>query len=327
MDSPTAPRVFGPVPSRRLGRSLGINNIPGKQCSYSCGYCQAGRTTCLRESREAFYPPAVIRADVEEALNAVRAKRIDVDYITFVPTGEPTLDTGLGRAIELIKPLGVPVAVFSNASLLWRGDVRDELMLADWVSVKIDAADEVTWRRINRPHGHLLFARLLRGVRAFSRHFGGTLVTETMLVAGLNDAPDAVDAVAWEIAALQPAEAWLGVPVRPPAERWVRAPSAERFDRALEIFLRHTPDVHPLLHYDEAPWRVLDAEGQQLLAMSAVHPLRESELDEILRASGCTREAVDALLREGRLEIVTYEGLRFYRAVAGLREVPEEVGT
>lgn len=313
MDPTTAPRVFGPVPSRRLGRSLGINNIRGKQCSYFCVYCQAGPTSCLRASRDGFYPPAAILVDVERALDLARAKRIDVDYLTFVPSGEPTLDDGLGRAIDLIKPLGVPVAVFTNASLLWRADVRDELLAADWISLKIDAADDITWRRINRPHARLSFDTVRAGVRAFARRFAGTLVTETMLVAGVNDAPEAVDAVARDIAVLRPAESWLGVPVRPPAESWVCAPSAQRLDGALEIFLRHIPNVRALLHPGAAPWRVLDAGELQLLALSAVHPLRESELDDMLRESGCTREAVDALVRERRLEIVTYEGQRFYR--------------
>jgi wyosine [tRNA(Phe)-imidazoG37] synthetase (radical SAM superfamily) len=311
--------VFGPVPSRRLGRSLGVNNLPGKQCSYSCIYCQAGPTTCLADSRRAFTAPEDLRADVEAALETARTKGVSIDFVSFVPTGEPTLDAGLGRAIAAIKRLGVRVAVITNGSLLWRSDVRDALALADWVSVKVDAVTDVAWRRINRPHRRLALDLVLDGVRAFARTHEGTFVTETMLVAGVNDAAEEIDRLSDEIAALKPSVAWLSVPMRPPAESWVSAPQAIRFDRAFEIFMSRIPDVRALLHPGTAPWHAIGADAQQLLAMAAVHPLRQSELEDVLGAAGATWSTVDALLQEGRLEAVEYDGQRFYRAAPTTR--------
>jgi len=113
-------KVYGPVPSRRLGRSLGINNIPSKVCSYSCVYCQAGRTTRLRGERSPFFRPEELTEEVAERVERLRGRGENVDYLSFVPNGEPTLDVTLGRTIELLKPLGIRIAVITNASLLWR---------------------------------------------------------------------------------------------------------------------------------------------------------------------------------------------------------------
>ena len=318
------PHVFGPVPSRRLGQSLGVNNLDGKPCSYSCIYCQADPTVRLTESRQAFADPAELRDEVEAAMDVARAKAIPIDFVSFVPRGEPTLDVGLGRAIAAIKRLGVRVAVFTNGSLLWRTDVRDELALADWVSVKVDAAHEAVWRRINRPHGRLSFDTVLDGIRQFARNRRGTFVTETMLVASVNDTAEEIDALSREIAALAPSVAWLATPVRPPAEPWVTAPDALGFERALGIFTRRIPTVLPLAARASGPWLPIDSEGERLLAMTAVHPLDHAELEQLLHASDATWATVDTLLEAGRLEAVDYAGQRFYRRVRGQEEPADD---
>ena len=143
--------VFGPVPSRRLGRSLGINNIPPKVCSYSCVYCQLRRTPRIQVKREAFYDPDELVRAVRDRVNELRSKGERIDYLTFIPDGEPTLDLNLGKEISALKDLGIPIAVITNASLIFREEVQEELSQADWVSLKVDAAREATWKRINRP--------------------------------------------------------------------------------------------------------------------------------------------------------------------------------
>ena len=142
--------TFGPVPSRRLGRSLGVNNVLPKSCSYSCVYCQLGRTTNTQATRRQFYKPTDILREVEARYkNAIRQGE-NIDYITFVPDGEPTLDSRLGEAIDLLQSNGSKIGVISNASLIWNQSVRDDLAKADWVSLKVDAVDERTWRRVNQ---------------------------------------------------------------------------------------------------------------------------------------------------------------------------------
>ena len=147
--------TFGPVPSRRLGRSLGINNIPPKVCTYACVYCQLGQTNKMRIERQAFCGTEVILGEVRDRVASAFDQGDAIDYLTFVPDGEPTLDLNLGVEISALRELGIPIAVISNASLIWREDVRAELMAADWVSLKLDAILLPTWRRIDRPHGSL----------------------------------------------------------------------------------------------------------------------------------------------------------------------------
>ncbi len=226
--------VYGPVPSRRLGKSLGINNIPPKSCSYSCIYCQIGRTNRMTVKRSEFYMPQEILVQTKQKLNDIGGEA--VDYLSFVPDGEPTLDRNLGRHIEFLKPLGIKTAVITNASLLWMDDVKEDLMKADWVSVKIDAVDDSIWKKIDRPYGTLVLSRILQGTLDFTERFEGTLVTETMLVSGYNDNGSHMKRIADYIYSINPQKAYLLVPTRPPAEAGVFKPTTELLKNAYELF-------------------------------------------------------------------------------------------
>ena len=208
--------TFGPVPSRRLGRSLGINNIPPKACSYSCIYCQVGPTRKREIEPRPFYAPEEIQRAVEARLKEARNAGEEIDYLTFVPDGEPTLDTGLGEAIGLLRPLGIRIAVISNGSLIWRREVREILKQADWVSLKVDSVDETIWRRVNRPHVDLELDAILAGMLEFEREFKGILTNETMLVGGVNVDDGVVSEVAEFLHKLRPEKAYLSIPIRPP---------------------------------------------------------------------------------------------------------------
>ena len=146
--------AFGPVPSRRLGRSLGINNIPPKVCTYACVYCQVGKTTRKQVDRTRFYAPEEIYTQVRRKVEKAQHQGESVDYLTFVPDGEPTLDVNLGNEIDILKSLGIKIAVITNGGLVWRKDVREDLAKADWVSFKIDSTSEKTWRRSQSPPAH-----------------------------------------------------------------------------------------------------------------------------------------------------------------------------
>ncbi len=214
--------AFGPIPSRRLGLSLGINTIAPKHCPYACTYCQVGRTTDNQLDRRTVFEPEEILRATRGKLDQAEAAGVQIDALTIVPDGEPTLDINLGRSIAALRVFGIPVAVISNASLLWQATVRAELALADWVSLKIDSALPRTWWRINRPNKRLRLEAIVKGIEAFAVQFEGKLVTETMLIDGINENNASLESVAALLAEIQPAVAYIAAPTRPPAEPWVR---------------------------------------------------------------------------------------------------------
>jgi len=174
--------AFGPVPSRRLGRSLGINNIPPKTCSYSCVYCQVGKTNNITVDRKAFYKPEELLRAVRRKVDEATVRNERIDYLTFVPDGEPTLDLNISKEISSLKQTGMLTAVITNASLLWREDVKEDLRKADFISLKVDAVSEDLWRKVNRPHKDLRLRMVLEGIREFIQESRGKVVSETMII-------------------------------------------------------------------------------------------------------------------------------------------------
>ncbi len=304
--------AFGPVPSRRLGRSLGINNIPPKSCSYSCLYCQVGTTHGQTVMPKAFYPPEAIRDAVESQLEKARAGNEAVDYLTFVPDGEPGLDVNLGKSIDLLRPLGIPIAVISNASLLWREDVRTVTGKADWVSVKVDSVDEILWKQLNRPHESLRLSAILAGIRRFAQEFDGELVTETMLVEGVNDRAEGVARTADFVRDLGVATAYLAIPTRPPAEPGIRGPAEAVLNAAYQAFVRRVPQVEYLIGYEGDAFAFTGDIGRDLLSITAVHPMRESAVRSLLEKARAGWAVVDQLIEAGELAEAEYGGERFY---------------
>ena len=304
--------AFGPVPSRRLGRSLGINNIPPKGCTYSCVYCQVGRTLKMQVERRAFYDPEEILKEVRDKVERSREAGEAMDYLTFVPDGEPTLDVHLGREIELLKPLGIPIAVITNASLIGRGDVREELMKADWVSLKVDAVREEVWRRINQAHHALRLSSILDGMLEFAKAYNGELVTETMLVKDFNDSDALVGEVAHFLARLRAGHAYLSIPTRPPAEEWVQPPGEEAINRAYQIFSSRVDHVEYLIGYEGNAFAFTGNVEEDLLSITAVHPMREEAVREFLARAAADWAVIQRLIAQGRLIETEYEGRKFY---------------
>lgn len=304
--------AFGPVPSRRLGRSLGINNIPPKFCTYSCVYCQLGRTEKMRIERRAFYQTEEILRDVELKVESAKEAGESIDYLTFVPDGEPTLDLHLGCEIEVLKPLGIKIAVISNASLIWQEGVRGDLMKADWVSLKLDSVEEKVWHAMNRPHGSLRLDAILGGALEFAHAFEGELATETMLVAGVNDKDDHLEKVAEFLGQLGPATAYLSIPIRPPAEKWVKWPAEEIINRAYQILSEKVSHVEYLIGYEGKAFTFTGNVEEDLLSITAVHPMREEALKDFLARAGADWSVVRSLIAQGKLVKTEYGGKRFY---------------
>ncbi len=306
--------VFGPVPSRRLGKSLGINNIPPKICTYSCVYCQLGRTNNMQISRREFYKPEEITRAIEKKVQDAREKGEPIDYLTFVPDGEPTLDINLGKEIDLIKSLslGIKIAVITNSSLVWKEDVRDDLHKADWVSLKIDSVSQDIWRRIDRPHGSLKLDKILDGISEFSRTFNGELITETMLIQDVNGDVKEVEQVADLIAKLNPKKSYVSIPTRPPAEKRVTPATEYEINRAYQIFKVRGINVEYLIGYEGNAFAYTGNVEEDLLSITSVHPMREEGIEEFLMKAKAGWSVIKKLIDEDKLIQVEYKDKKFY---------------
>jgi len=305
-------KVFGPVPSRRLGRSMGINNIPPKLCTYSCVYCQLGRTRRMEVRRAPFYEPREILQETEEKIAKTREIGLRIDYLTFVADGEPTLDVNLGREIEMLRPLGIKVAVITNGSLISLEDVRADLAKADWVSLKVDCTQEDLWRRINRPKRTLQLEAILDGMLEFARAFTGELVTETMLVRGVNDESDHLEKIAAFLVRLQPVTAYVSIPTRPPVEKWVETPDEEGVNEAYQIFTEHLQTVECLTGYETTDFSPTGDPSEDILSITAVHPMHEEAVKEFLLQAKAGWSMIERLINQGQLIELNYRGKRFY---------------
>ena len=303
--------AFGPVPSRRFGRSLGVNNIPPKRCSYSCIYCQLGPTASIRIRRRPFVRVEDLVRAVEERVAACSAGEGAVDYITVVPDGEPTLDVWLGPEIRALKKLGIRIAVITNGSLLWRPKVRSALAEADVVSVKVDATERLPWRRINRPGRQLRLPTILEGLETFARSFSGEVWTETMLVRGVNDDVQELERLAMFLERVEPVRAYVALPTRPPAVSDVRAPPARSIVEALELFESHLPAVHLLAGKEHGMFGHGSDPAEDLLGILAVHPMPEGAAREYLEDVEADPAILDELLASERAARVVYRGDTF----------------
>jgi wyosine [tRNA(Phe)-imidazoG37] synthetase (radical SAM superfamily) len=304
--------VFGPIPSRRLGRSLGINNITSKNCTYSCIYCQLGQTFKKNFERRKFHEP-------KEIINAVRKKIIKVeelgekiDYLTFVPDGEPTLDINLGIEIDLLKDLGIKIAVITNSSLIWIPKVQKELAKADLVSFKVDSTSESIWHKINRPNGKLMLTRILEGIIDFSKTYDGKLITETMLIKNVNDAEDSIKKISNYISKLEPAIAYLSIPIRPPSEKWVSSPDEENINRSFQIFSEKIEHVECLIGYEGNAFAFTGNVEEDLLSIMSVHPMRKEAIANFLIKANVNWSIIEKLLNQNKLAKLRYQGNEFY---------------
>ncbi|MGM0509802.1 MAG: radical SAM protein [Thermoplasmatota archaeon] len=310
--------AYGPVPSRRLGQSLGINNIPPKICTYSCVYCQLGRTIDMRVDRQRFYTVDEVVESVREKVENALKKEEPIDHLTFVPDGEPTLDINLGDEITRVKDMGYKVAVISNGSLISDEDVRDELSRADRVSLKFDAVSEEMWRKVNRPHKKLDLENILEGASVFSEIFDGELNTETMMVKGMNDDSKELKEIADTIAGLDVDKSSISIPTRPPAEDWAEPPDEEKITEAYKIFEDRGIDAEYIIGYEGDTFASSGDLKEDLLSITSVHPMRERQVDKLItKADKGDWDSVNELIDQGKLIETSFGGEKFYMRKIG----------
>lgn len=304
--------AFGPVPSRRLGKSLGINNINARKvCSYACVYCQLGKTSKKSAVRKIFYEPKVLVNEIHKHLIRLD-KEYKPDYLTFVANGEPTLDANLGKEIQLLKKFFIPIAVITNASLIHHTHVQDDLMEADWVSVKIDTINESIWRKINRPLDYIDFEKNLFGLQQFKNHYKGILNTETMLVKDLNTSANNITGTASFIASLQPDTAYIAIPTRPPAVAGIKPALEETLNEAYQVFHNTGVKTQLLTGFEGTDSGFTGNATDDILNITAVHPLREDAMAELLEKDKADFSTVESLVRQKMIKSVTYNGNRYY---------------
>ena len=231
--------LFGPVPSRRLGLSLGVDPIPKKLCTLDCVYCEVRQTDLRALKRKEYIPARSIIAELQTALRELK----ELDFVTFSGSGEPTLNSTLGELIHAVKLITrVPVAVITNGTLLYRDDVRRDLLEADVVLPSLDAATQPVFEQINRPHPQLKINTIIEGLKQFRTEYRGKIWLEILLVEGINDTETELAALREAINEIRPDKVQLNTVVRPPAESFAHPVNEERL-REIQTYFGGTCEI------------------------------------------------------------------------------------
>ncbi|MGI6727933.1 MAG: radical SAM protein [Anaerovoracaceae bacterium] len=300
--------IYGPVPSRRLGISLGISPIPKKTCNYSCVYCQLGRTDHLTNKREMFFKVEDIMGEFDEILK----RDFKFDVITIVGEGEPMLYLGLGDLIsEVKKRTEKPVAVITNGSLFYDFDVKSALSNADIVLPSIDAYDELSFKKINRPHGMLKFNDIFNGLKTFSENYKGQIWLEMMLIKNINDDDISLKKYYELFKQIKYDRLYLNTPIRPPAESNVEAIDHETMNHAIQILGGTSID---LLHSSGFHSEIKD-HYIAIISIIKRHPMNQFEIESFLKSRDCGNisEIINQLKQDDKIDIINYKGYDTYR--------------
>jgi len=282
--------LYGPVRSRRLGRSLGIDIVPFKVCTLDCIYCQLGKTTKKTIERKEYVPIAPPLAELKELLK----KGLETDYITVSGCGEPTLNSQLGELIDAIKRLtDIPVAVLTNGTLFYRKDVRADCTKADLVVPSLDAADEQSFQKVNRPHNDLSFEKLVDGLSEFRSEFKGPIWLEVFLVEDFNAKKGQILKIKEAISRIRPDKVQLNTAVRPTAEPDVRAVSYEKLETIAKELGGNCEVISKKKTADKKPAPTTDEGSIITNRLLSILKRRPCTLEDICRALGISRnEAV-----------------------------------
>jgi wyosine [tRNA(Phe)-imidazoG37] synthetase (radical SAM superfamily) len=304
--------IYGPVPSRRLGFSLGVDLVPYKVCSYDCIYCQLGRTTDKTVERKEYIAKDEILSQVEETISLDKK----IDYITISGSGEPTLNSAMGEIIREIKKMSeIPIAVITNGSLLWDKEVRRELLLADLLLPSLDAADPETFGMINCPHHSLDFHKIVKGLTDLRREFKGIIWLELMLIKGINDNPGEIDLFKSIVSGAGFDRIQLNTVIRPPSQESASPLSAVRLEEIRDVFGRNCENIPDFKSVQKQNITSEDVEAQ-ILEMIERRPVT---LSDISTSSGIHRNEVikylSILEMKDKIKAYDHEDSHYYERV------------
>ncbi|MHA1784739.1 MAG: radical SAM protein [Candidatus Helarchaeota archaeon] len=302
--------VFGPVPSRRLGSSLGIDPIPSKTCNFGCVYCQLGATTNKTNDRKSFFPPDEILNEIKEALDNTSQK---IDFITVLASGEPLLYLDIGYLIKEIKKISeLPTCLITNGALIAEKSVQDEILEFDVLMPTLDAGNEKTFLKINRPHYKVKFEKMIEGFISFRMKYSGQIWMEVMLIKDVNDTPIELQQIKEKLNFIKPDRVYINVPIRPPAEPWVKIPSEESLKLAKDILGAYKN----ISEIESGEFSLHSSNFEdELLSIIRRHPLRDEQIIETF--SNLTIEQIHENLKKlesnNKIQKINYQGRIFYK--------------
>ena len=304
--------VYGPVPSRRLGNSLGIDPLPLKTCNYQCIYCQLGKTNNFTNIRKNYFPKKDILTEIEKAIKLNKNK---FDYITFVGSGEPTLYKDLKDLIIRAKELSEkPICVITNGSLLYEKEVQNALISSDVVLPSLDAGDETSFIKTNRPHPSISFDNLIQGFIDFRKIFEGKFWIELMLMKGINDTKEELLKIKEKLDLIKPDRIDINVPIRPPVEKWVKIPDKNIISLLNAIFGDYTNIFFP----EEGTFKIYSSNFEkEVLSILKRHPMRQNQIIETFSSSGFSKDVVISNLKklksENKIKEISYNKQIFWK--------------
>lgn len=302
-----AQHVYGPVPSQRLGLSLGVDLIPFKTCTLDCIYCQLGKTRRKTLQRKEYVPAAQVVQEIRQTLQEIH----DIDYITFAGSGEPTLHSGIGDVIRGIKKItDIPVAVLTNGTLLFEKPVAESLLSADVVVPSLDAASPDMFRRINRPHRSLNIDTIINGMKRFRQRYRGQIWVEIMLIRGFNDNREEIARIREAISGINPEKIQLKTVTRPPSESFAVPLNPGEID-AVKRLLPENAEVA-----DESPignmQKEIDVEAYTI-RMAKRRPIGVDDVAHVFGISESNAERMlDILEKKGLIKKKTYLKKTYY---------------
>jgi wyosine [tRNA(Phe)-imidazoG37] synthetase (radical SAM superfamily) len=312
-ESKTSKYTYGPVPSRRLGFSLGIDIIPHKNCSFDCIYCQLGKTLNKTLVRKEYAPVDCVLNEVRTVLKSTTR----IDYLTFSGSGEPTLHKRIGYLITEVKKLTkIPVAVLTNGSLLYLPEVRCDLLDADLVAPTLCTVDEKIFQKIHRGHAGLDIDKIIQGYIEFRKTYKGKIWLEVMMIKGINDEPDTIEELKRAIDRIKPDKIHLNTVVRPPSENYAR-PVPQKTLQNIKTMLGNKCEIIADFKSNRITTRQMD----QLTRIEAIIARRPVTIDDLTKISGLHRneiiKATQVLVQQAKIVISKHQGRIFYRTIRG----------